>query len=114
MYIFGATSSASCSNDALRRTAVENEPVFGGAAASVLYHNFYVDDLLKFVEDVDSPKHFVKDVTNMCKSGGFHLTKFISNNKVLFLSVPEHHRRMVVKDHDLPGNLLNKKALGIC
>ena len=112
-HVFGATSSASCSNYALRRTAVENEAVFGEAAANALHHNFYVDDLLKSIEDLDSAKQLVKDVINMCKSGGFHLTKFISNNKEL-LSVPENQRRMGVKDQDLSGDLPNEKALGIC
>ena len=112
-HVFGATSSASCSNYALGRTAVKNEAVFGEAAANALHHNFYVDDLLKSIEDLDSAKQLVKDVINMCKSGGFHLTKFISNNKEL-LSVPENQRRMGVKDQDLSGDLPNGKALGIC
>ena len=93
---------------------MENAAVFGEAAASALYHNFYVDDLLKSIEDLDSAKQLVKDVINMCNSGGFHLTKFISNNKELLLSVPEHQRRMGVKDLDLSGDLPNEKALEIC
>ena len=89
--------------------------VFGEAAANALHHNFYVDDLLKSIEDLDSAKHFVKDVINMCKSGDFHLTKFISNNnKELLLSVPENQRRMGVKDQNLSGDLPNGKVLGIC
>ena len=112
--VFGAISSVSCSNYALCRTAVENEAVFGEAAADALHHNFYVDHLLKSIEDLDSAKQLVKDVINMCKSGGFHLTKFISNNKELLLSVPENQRRMGVKDQDLSGDLPNEKALGIC
>ena len=40
-----------------------------------------------------------------------HLTKFISNNKDLLLSVPENQRRMEVKDRDLSGQLPNEKAL---
>ena len=35
-------------------------------------------------------------------------------NKELLLSVPEHQRRMEVKDQDLSGDLPNEKALGIC
>ena len=46
VHVFGAILSASCSNYALRRTAVENEAIFGEAATSALHHNFYVDDLL--------------------------------------------------------------------
>ena len=113
-HIFGATLSASCLNYALCRTAVENEAVFGEAAVNAHHHNFYVDNLLQSIEDLDSAKQLVKDVINMCKSGGFHLTKFISNNKELLLSVPENQRRMGVKDQDLSGDLPNEKALGIC
>ena len=40
-----------------------------------------------------------------------HLTKCISNNKGLLLSVPENQRRMEVKDQDLSGQLPNEKAL---
>ena len=47
VHVFGATSSVSCSNYALHRTAVENEEnkFFEEIAASALHHNFYVDDL---------------------------------------------------------------------
>ena len=59
-HIFGATLSASCLNYALCRTAVENEAVFGEAAVNALHHNFYVDNLLKSIEDLDSAKQLVK------------------------------------------------------
>ena len=39
VYVFGATSSTSHSNYALRRTAVKNEAVFGKVAASALPDN---------------------------------------------------------------------------
>ena len=113
-HFFGATSSASCSNYALRRTVVEYETVFGEAAANALHSNFSVDDLLKSIEDLDSAKQLMKDVINICKSGGFHLTRFISNNKELLLSVPENQRKMGVKYQDLSGDLPNEKALEIC
>ena len=108
-HVFGATSSASCSNYALGRTAMKNEAVFGESAANALHHNFYLDDLLNSIGDLDSAKELMKDVINMWKSGGFHLTKFISNNKELLLSVPENQRRMGIKDQNL-----SEKALGIC
>ena len=49
-----------------------------------------------------------------CKAGGFNLTKFVSNNKELLLSIPESKRRQGVKDQDLSGDLPTDKALGIC
>ena len=113
-HVFGGKSSASCSNYVLRRTAIDNESIFGKAASEVLQKNFYVDDLLKSSKDVESAKELVKNVMNMYKAGGFHLTKFISNSKELLLSIPERRRRIGVKDQDLSGQLPNKKALRIC
>ena len=114
VHVFGGTSSASCLNYALCRTAVESESIYGRAAAEALHHNFYVDDLLKSMRDLESAKQLVKDVISMCKGDGFHLTKFISNNKELLLSIPEHQRRLEMKNQDLCGDLPNEKALGIC
>ena len=60
--ISAATLSASCSNYALCRTAVENEEGFGEATSSDLNHNFYEDDLIKSMEDLYSAKQLLKDV----------------------------------------------------
>ena len=46
---------------------------------------------------------------NICRSGRFNLTKFISNNKELLISIPEDKRRPGVKDLNLPVG----RALGI-
>ena len=54
----------------------------------VLQKNFYVDDLLKSLKDVESAKELLKDIMNMCKAVGFQLTKFISSSKGLLLSIP--------------------------
>ena len=79
-HVFGATSSASCSNYGLRRTAVDKESIFRKDASEVLQKRFYVADLLKSSKDVESAKEIVKNVMNMCKAGVFQLTKFISNS----------------------------------
>ena len=93
-YVFGGTSSASCSNYALKKTAIDNESIFGKD----------IDFLLKSLKDVESAKELVKDVMSiLSKAGGFHLTKFISNSKKLLLSIPESARRISVKDQDLSG-----------
>ena len=58
-HIFGGTSSACCSNYALRRTAVNYESIFG-KASETLQKNFYVVDLLNSLKDVESAKQLVK------------------------------------------------------
>ena len=52
--------------------------------------NFHVDDLLKSVEDEEYAKYLTRRVQKMCSAGGFNLTKFISNNKLVLMSIPEN------------------------
>ena len=102
-HVFGGESSAICANYALRRTSVGNIVEFVKEAADMIQNNFYVDDLLKSVKDLDTAKTLVKNVINMCKSGGFNLTKFISNSRELLISISEDKRRPGVKDLNLLG-----------
>ena len=53
MRVFSGVSSGDCSNYALKRTAIENQHIYGKETAETLKSNFYVDDLFKFVEDED-------------------------------------------------------------
>ena len=66
---------------------------FGKEAADVIQNNFYVDDLIKSVEDLNTAKTLVKNTINMCRSGGFNLTKFISSSKELLTSICKDQRR---------------------
>ena len=67
-----------------------------------------MDDLLESVDDTKTAMILVKKVVDMCESGGFHLTKFISNNRELLMSTPDNQRRNGVKNADFI-----EKALGI-
>ena len=57
VHVFGGTSSPSCSNYVLKRTAIDREDQFGKAAAKTLQDSFYVDDLLK---SLDNEKEAIK------------------------------------------------------
>ena len=49
-HVFGGSSSPSCSNFALRKTAADNIKEYGEMVAEILERNFYVDDMLKSFE----------------------------------------------------------------
>ena len=68
---------------------------------------FNVDDLLKSVDDLKTAMILVKNVVDMCKSGEFNQTKFISENRELLKSIPADQRRNGVKNADLIGDLPN-------
>ena len=110
IHVFCGISSASCSNYALKRTATGNADQYWQEAAEVVRRNFYANDLLKYVDD---PKAMILVKHVECKSGRFHLTKFISNNRELLISIPEDQRRNGVKDADLTDDLPAEKVLGI-
>ena len=74
VHVFGNVSSGVCSNYALKRTAIENEHIYGKEAAETLKNNFYVEKLLMFVEDEDNAIYLLKKVRSMCLEGGFNLT----------------------------------------
>ena len=113
VHVFGGTSSPSCSNYALKRTSIDGKDQFGLEAAKTLQNNFYVDDLLKLVAQEEQAIQLIKNVKAMCLSGGFKLTKFLSNNKRVLQSIPEKDRRKGVKDKDLVGDLPSEQALAV-
>ena len=49
VHLFGAVSSPSVANFALKQTATDNEEQYGTLVAETLRRNFYVDDCLRSV-----------------------------------------------------------------
>ena len=85
----------------------------GKTAVKVLQDNFYVDDLLKSLDNKKEAIKLIKNVKAMCESGGFKLTKCLSNSKQVLQSNDEADRRKDVKGNDLMGDLTAEKPLGV-
>ncbi|KAK0152982.1 hypothetical protein N1851_005349 [Merluccius polli] len=114
VHIFGATSSPSCANYALQRTAEENSSGSSPEAVNSILKNFYVDDCLKSVASTPQADQLYKDLTALCASGGFRLTKWTSNNRALLNSIPEQERPKDIRDLDLTHDALPmERTLGI-
>ncbi|XP_066915532.1 uncharacterized protein [Clytia hemisphaerica] len=112
VHYFGITSSPSCVNHALRRTATENKFKYGEQAAEVLHRNFYVDDMLKSFPEDDSAISTVNNTRLMCKEGGFCLTKFHWNSRSAIKSIPSEERSKSLKDLDMTTDTIpNERAL---
>ena len=79
-HVFGGSSSPSCSNFALRKTAMDNEEHYRKDISTILERNFYIDDVLKSFLTVEEAITEIQQVKDLCSNGGFDLTKFISNN----------------------------------
>ena len=57
VHLFGAVSSPSCANFALRKTAADNQADFSKEAVRTVDRNFYVDDCLITFKASDHPKN---------------------------------------------------------
>ena len=113
-HVFGGISSPSCSNFALRKTASDNCHQYGQEVSNILRRNFYVDDMLKSFSSTDAAINAIHKVMDLCREGGFKLTKFSSNDVDVLKSITDEYRKDGVKDKDLQiGTLPEDKALGV-
>ena len=87
VHLFGAVSSPSCANFALRQTVIDNNCQDSEAGEAIL-RNFYVDDLLKSTDTIQTTTETISGVLDLCDSGGFNLTKFVCNNQEVINSIP--------------------------
>ncbi|KAL0187614.1 hypothetical protein M9458_014713, partial [Cirrhinus mrigala] len=92
VHLFGAVSSPSCANFALRKTADDNEGKVDPEVLSTIHNNFYVDDCLKSVSDEKQAIMLVQELIAVCATGGFKLTKWVSNSRNVLASIPEEER----------------------
>ena len=112
-HLFGATSSPSCANLALHRTAED----FGQdkkEARDTVRRNFYVDDVLKSVRSEEAAVKLVAELKELCSEGGFNLTKISSNSVTVLKSIPREERAKQAKDLVLGTDALPvERALGV-
>ncbi|XP_015747596.1 PREDICTED: uncharacterized protein LOC107327368 [Acropora digitifera] len=112
VHLFGATSSPSCANFALRKTAKDNATEGNSQAVETVLKNFYVDDCLKSVATTEEAVKLAGDLSDLLAKGGFRLTKWLSNDKEVLKSIPETERATSVKILDF-GDVLTERALGV-
>jgi transposase InsO family protein len=110
-HLFGAVSSPSVANFALRKAGLMS---YNPLVTETIHQNFYVDDCLKSTAHVNDAISLVKDLRDTCTAGGFHLTKFTSNREELLCSIPKEEHSKVQLRQDLNiSNLVIERALGV-
>ena len=112
VHLFGATSSPSCANFSLRRTAEDNYQESSKEAVDSVKDNFYVDDCLKSVSSETKAIGLVNELRTLLSKGGFHLTKWISNSRKVIDAIPLSERAGSVKNL-LLDQLPIERALGV-
>ncbi|XP_054763530.2 uncharacterized protein LOC129270153 [Lytechinus pictus] len=114
VHVFGAVSSPSCANYALKRAAVDQADRFPEEIVRTVHQNFYVDDCLCSTSSVEESVQLMSDLIEVCRGGGFHLTKWICNQQEVLKSVPSRERAKSIRGMDLDiKNNVTERALGI-
>ena len=114
VHLFGATSSPSCANFALRRTATDYGILYHRKVAQTVLRNFYVDDCLATTNTEREAVILASNLKQLCSKGGFNLTKFISNSVTVLDSIPEADRSPKIKSLHLDSDVLpTDRALGV-
>ena len=62
--------------------------------------NFYVDDYLDSLPDIQTATLYVKRLSELLSKGGFHLTKWLSNMREVLSCVPEEERTSGMREID--------------
>ena len=79
---------------------------------NVIDRNMYVDDLMKSTETVADAISLADKVSNQLNRGGFHLTKWCSNDRRVLAAIPEAERAKTVVNLELE-QLPTQSALGM-
>lgn len=89
VHLFGAASSPSWANFALRRTAEDNDASCDPAVTDTVKRNFYVDDCLTSVPTSEDGVNQARNLRELMSKGSFQLTKWINNDRKVLESIPE-------------------------
>ncbi|XP_058816945.1 uncharacterized protein LOC131680243 [Topomyia yanbarensis] len=89
--MYGTASAPYLATKCLQKLAEEGRQTHP-VAAKVLKQDFYVDDMLTGIDNIERGNQFVGDMIALTKSAGFMLRKWNSNCKEILMNVPESLR----------------------
>ncbi|XP_068760402.1 uncharacterized protein [Montipora capricornis] len=113
-HLFGSTSSPSCANFCIRKTAQDNIGNFSHRVIDIVLKNFYVDDCLKSVQSSCAAIDLRSQLCELLQKGGFRLTKWSCNCKDVLETIPNADRAPSIFDLDLKAEELPiERTLGV-
>jgi hypothetical protein len=114
LHLFGGAWIPSCCNLALKRTAEDNRSKYSDEVISTVERNFYGDDCLRSIKDEAEAISLIAHLRELLATGGFKLTKWISNSRRVLMTVSEDDRVKDVRGKNLLlDELPAERALGL-
>ena len=89
VHLFGASSSPNVASFALKKIARDFQGRFSEGARKSIESHFYVDDLLYSCDTRENLVTHAGEVKELCRLGGFNLTKFCSGDNYFLRSFSE-------------------------
>ena len=96
-HIFGATSSPTCANYALRQAGILGDDKYPGVS-KVIEQQFYMDDFYASTDTEEGATALASQVCEVLADSGFHLTKWIANRPGIISQFPEDELSPKVKE----------------
>ena len=100
-HLFGGVWCSSAATYALRKTADDNKTRYDDEVIDAAKSSFYVDDMLYSTKTEDKAIKVAKEMIDLCKQGGFNLTKWISNSKRVIQALPGEKLAKSIQNLDL-------------
>ncbi|KAK3877961.1 hypothetical protein Pcinc_017363 [Petrolisthes cinctipes] len=113
VHLVGGVWSPSCASFALLTTFQDHEQEFCDVVRDTK-NNFYVDDLLLSVPNVERAKTVAAGLRKFMAHGGFRLTKWLCNRKEVLKTLPPSERAEGVRELHFGGEeSTTEQALGV-
>ena len=107
--IFGATCSPACAIFVLQKCANDNRQEHPKIFDSIT-KQFYMDDFIQTFSTEEEAANTATELKHVLKTGGFNLTKFLSNNPAVLEKIPEEDRIGVLKLQRILGQTWNPES----
>ena len=112
-HVFGAKSSPTCANYALKQVGLDNEREYP-IATKAIQSNFYMDDFIKSVENPEEAIEVFQQLQLLLSRLGFELNKWITNNDAVTGVIPEDLKSISnMKQVEVEPNTEGTSMLGL-
>ena len=113
VHILGAKCSPCCASYALKKCAEDADPTrISSDTISTILNEFYMDDLIKSVDEENQGTSLVTELREVTKAKGFRLTKFNSTSSEVLECLPSSERAPTKTEFN-PDEQDLKRALGV-
>ena len=112
VHIFGAKSSPTCANFALKQTAAEFGHLFEPNMSEIVNKHFYFDDCLVPLPSVAEAVTAQTQLCDLLSKRGFRLRKWLSNSSEVFDQIPEAERSKALQSYSFSENV-SEHVLGV-